>query len=267
MFTPQTPPLGNLPHNTNVEPSPNNKDVDSQSIDSSSSEENLTAIPTTREKKASVHAIKLRHILMEGRASMQLSSSSQDVDSMDFDPNEAGDSPSGLNSMKIFPFTDSPVHDVAHHTAHNITQGAVNEEFGHTVTEKELLDEKVKALEKRIKIRDEKKEKHDMTLKRRSTMKEDPEAMAIALAAHRRSVFLQDGESEASMPVAVVGPVRLKTKKAHETLFRSMPKLDRPMDERAYLAACEQVYELIVIQSPPDEGWFCQKRIGQVSDQ
>lgn len=73
---------------------------------------------------------------------------------------------------------------------------------------------------------------------------------------------LKPGEFEESEPIAVPSSLRLKTKKAMVTMFRRLPKLDRPTDEETYEDCCDNVYELLTIQRS-DEGWKCMKIIGQ----
>ena len=81
-------------------------------------------------------------------------------------------------------------------------------------------------------------------------------------ATHRRQLMtLKPGEVEESEPIAVAGPIRLKTKRAMVTMYRRLPELDRPVDEDTYELCCDNVYELTTIQKS-EEGWVCQNVLG-----
>ena len=74
--------------------------------------------------------------------------------------------------------------------------------------------------------------------------------------------MLKPGEYEKAEYMAVPGPIKLKTKRAQVTLYRRLPKLDRPADEDAYEDACDNVYELTTVQET-DEGWMCMAVLGR----
>ena len=96
-----------------------------------------------------------------------------------------------------------------------------------TLAEKEM--EAQDELKELIKARDAKKRLSVIQKADRERTRIDPEFGA----SHRRSLLiLKPGEHEVAEKIAVIGPIQLRTKKSMVTMFRRMPKLDRPDDEQ-----------------------------------
>jgi len=139
----------NIYDNIKMEEDDGNASDNSLSSNSSSS-----SIPLRREKKGSVHSIKLRYILKEGRSG-RLPPESEDITA------EEAIRAAELEEDQLSEADSKSRPNTPHKTRHNQTRGPVNDQFGKREAGGELED-KVFELERRIKSREEKKRKVDL---------------------------------------------------------------------------------------------------------